>query len=192
MSNRSMLLISNSKQFDHNNYNESEDIIAAASYSIPMFWFSLFSSEDVVYRKLEMDDGTFEDWPMLVVEKDKAIERAIKRKERFLSLLPKSYDSLYQKWILLLQDIRLNYILVDMDEIRMMDDAEDFDRKLIEVLDSLDDLKLSKYDILMRDFAGMQIKESQLGIEIVQPKTEEEIVQFLCGYSWIRKVPWEE
>ncbi|WP_038288152.1 hypothetical protein [Acetivibrio straminisolvens] len=158
-----------------------------------MFWFGLFSYEDLIYRKLEMSDGTFEDWPILVVEKDKAIERATKRKERFLSVLPKTYDSLYQKWIFLLQDINLNYIFLDMDEIRMMEnDTENFDRKLKEILNSLDDFNSNKFDILMKDFVGIQIKEGILDKEISHPKYKEEIIHLLCGYSWIRKVPWEE
>ncbi|GEM_PF-1473997 len=193
MANRAMLLISNSIEFNYENYNESEEVVAAANYSIPMFWFSLFSSEDVFYKKLEMEDGTFEDWPILVVERNIALDRVKKRKKSFLNLLPKGYDSLYSKWINLLQNINLMYIHLDMDEIRMMADNEDeYDLKLKEVLASVDNLTLYNSNILLEYFSGIEIEKSLFGIKINNPKSDEEIVSFLCGNSWIRKVTWEK
>lgn len=65
MANRAMLLSISSKGGEQDG---CADILAAASYAVPLFWLTMCSPEDMVLEEIEMDDETFGLMSMLVLK----------------------------------------------------------------------------------------------------------------------------
>lgn len=75
----------------------------------------------------------------------------------------------------------------------MADSLEQYNKDLIEGLKILDSgrLDILNYQKIFKNFVGLDIKKGFLSNSIICPEIYEDIVSLLCGYSWIKEVPWE-
>jgi len=189
MANRAMLLGVDNKEFDYN----STDILAAGSYCIPLFWFTLYSPEDIVLKEIVMVDGTFEQCPTLIVDWSIAKSRVLERRKHIFAIIPKAYSEIYDTWIRFIDSIEATYLHIDMTEIWMMaDDFNTFYENLKKALNVFIISDQEKISILLNEYVGITIKDKLFTKKNIHPETEEDIISLLCGYSWSGEVPWEK
>lgn len=192
MANRAFLFVSNSDVVNTEECDVKDDVLAVASYCIPLFWFSLFSINDIVYSDVGMDDGSTEKVPKLVVGTAMGRERATERKANFLKLIPRKYESIYEKWLKLLNEVNESYLHVDLAEIWIMEsDSNIFEANIRSALSAVESGNKQNLNVLLDKFVGMKIQTGLLFNKIIHPNSEDEIICMLCGYSWFRKVSWE-
>lgn len=190
MANRAMLLGMSSKEFDNEN---GADILVAGSYYIPLFWLTLYSPEDIVFKKIEMQDGTFEQCPTLIIDYNVAKSRALEKRSYVFSIIPKAYSKLYDIWIKFIDSIEAKYLQIDMTEIWIMvDEFNIFCENLKKALSVFTGSNQADISILLNEYVGIKVQKKLFTKKIIQPETEKEIVSLLCGYSWVKEVPWEK
>lgn len=190
MANRSMLLGRNGKELD---YSEGVDILVAGSYYIPLFWFTLYSAEDIVLKEIEMKNGSLEQCPTLIIDYNVAKLRVSERKNYIFSIIPKAYNELYDIWMKFIDSIKAPYLQIDMTEIWMMaDDLNVFNENLKKALNVFSRLNQNDISVLLNEYVGIKVQKKLFTKKIIHPEAEKEIVSLLCGYSWIKEVPWEK
>jgi hypothetical protein len=184
MANRAYLIYSDSDEapgpsMNGLNYDPDTEILAGASYAIPILWCSLFAEEDMKYHKVEGCRI-----PTLVAERDLASTRFRQRFPALGAAFP-SYSRQIEEWDRLVCGLPLRYVKVDTTEIWLLD-PDGFERRLLssvrwynagapEAMQSLASLSGATYD-----------SENRLLVV-----TEEYEVDYcLHGYRWLREVPW--
>lgn len=200
MANRAFLVLNQSENPNLDVTIEDESFLLACNYSIPLFWFTLYSTSDLFFMDVEMDDGTVDRVPTLVVELSKGIERTEEREGNVFSMIPSSYRDLHQQWVGFLKgianqpDTLTKYVHVDMTEIwTMSDDSEKFEKDLRIALSAVDGTERSLWNVLRREFAGITMRSGLFSKEmtITYPGSVDGIKSVLAGYGWNRKITWE-
>lgn len=200
MANRAFLVVNNSENPTLNGINKNEKALLACNYSIPLFWFTIYSHNDVFFMDVEMDTDTVKNVPTFVVALPKGIERAEEREKQVFQIIPKAYADLYQQWIHFLKDSASHptsltkYIHVDMTEIWIMsDNSEKFERDLRLSLSAVDGAEQLLWNVLLREFAGIKMRSRLFSKEkkITYPDTIDGIKSILAGSNWDGTLPWK-
>jgi len=199
MANRAFLVLNDSENPNLDGTNKNETTLLACNYSIPLFWFTMYSNNDLFFMDVEMDNDTVKKVPTFVVELSKGIQRAEEREKKVFMMIPNSYEDLYRQWTSFLKNIathpniRTKHIHVEMTEIWIMaDDSEKFEKDLGISLSAVDGTENSFWNVLIREFAGIEIRSGLFskGKKITYPDTEDGIKSILAGYDWNRKFKW--
>lgn len=200
MANRAFLVLNDSENPTLDETNKNEKALLACNYSVPLFWFTMYSNNDLFFMDVEMDDDTVKKAPTFVVELPKGIERAEEREKNVFKIIPNSYTDLYQQWISFLKviathpNILTKYMHVDMTEIWIMsDDSEKFEKDLRISLSAADGTENSFWNVLIREFAGIEMRSGLFSKEkkITYPDTVDGIKSILAGYDWNRNFKWK-
>lgn len=192
MANRALLIGNDSEKPILDETDKTEKALLACNYSIPLFWFTMYSQDDVFFMDVEMDNDTIEKAPTLVVALPKGIERAEERAKNVFQIIPNFYTDLYQQWIRFLKGfassptLLTKYLHVDMTEIWMMSrDSEQFEKDLRMALSATDGTEHAFWNVLIKEFVGIEMRSGLFSKEkkITYPKTVDGIQSLLTGYD---------
>ncbi|GCF09144.1 hypothetical protein [Dictyobacter arantiisoli] len=193
MANQVFLVVNDSANPILDEIDKNEKALLACNYSIPLFWFTLYSPNDVFLMDVEMDDAPIEQVPTLVVDLPTGIERAEERANNVFHILPHSYTDLYQQWLRFLKGLAPHpalppkYVHIDLTELWMMsDDTEQFTKDLRMAVSAVDRTDRALWDVLIEEFVGIVMRSGFFSKEkkITYPKTVDGIQSLLTGYDW--------
>lgn len=193
MSNRSYLYMSDTKEPYTSGIPERQ-IVAAANYVIPAFWFSAFEVSDVHEAAYSMEDeDTGEDAivPIAVLRTtvDLARWRALSRRDLCFRMLPDSLRSVYDEWLTLLEGIDMPYLHLEASEIWELD-PEAFRDSLVACTRAFEDGSADNWRILMAQ-ASLDYDATTNQV-FTQDLQAYDMPYLLRGGRWLRPVPWEE
>jgi len=159
------------------------DILSAASYFIPVFWFALFDETSLVDRVSRYGDGRPFSYPVLFDDSHVAVERASRRARLLGSVLPPAYESLYWTFLNLVSNDPHTHIWIDTREMWDLNTPDGF---------------LALLKAALAAFASNPV-EAGAPRDIWQPvfrqagiSDDASITKYkLVGGSWERPVPWE-
>ncbi len=205
MSNR-VFLVQASSPIPDEEYDDN-DVLAGASYMIPVFWYACFKPNDIAPKRVELEDGSTTEIPYIVTTREYAINNLKNRKILLLKYLPVRFEKEYNHFLKLLEDADKEYIHLHTIELWMMHDEGDFESDCEKCLRAFDEEASSakkapvvvrrKPRFLKRPARKPVIPPSWTRLlkqaDIDPGKISETAEDFkLTGYGWFRKVPWEE
>ena len=189
MSNRTYLVAHQGSGFAEK-YDADTEILAGASYCVPLFWLSLFTHESLVRVRTEVEnaDGAtvVAEVPHLVVAAAAGRRMTEERMDGLLSILPAAASSSALEWKALCGTLQDETLQVDCSELWMMD-PDGFGQALRKALAALDEPK----------GLGLAPLSELVGLAIDQPLIKlacdlaEDLPLHLRGYAWVRKVPFD-
>lgn len=119
MSNRTFLIESNS-EFPVPRRKAPSVALAAGKNSIPLYWFSLFDENCIIYNEIFLEGGKLEKYPYLVVPTPDAI-KSLTRKILFLeNLSPNKGKIMVEQWVRLIACVQKPFIHLDPAELCLM------------------------------------------------------------------------
>jgi len=196
MANRSFLVLNHS-----GNPSEewsSEHVIVAASWIMPVLWFSLFRPDDRMTRTEQwIDDDADEDaedvhyhdvgYPALLTRTKIAQQRAITGRHTFVTFFPERLARYYDQWVVLLSNLDAAYVMLDIGELWAMGAPDYFDRLLDSCSKTFAHQQRPDW-VTLCEQSGMKM-DAQSGAVVFE---EEAIGHCLYGYWWERPVPWRQ
>jgi hypothetical protein len=192
MANRTYLISLNS-DIPTDDYNPDQAILAAGSYMIPVFWYSLVDVNNIKNKKAESDDGTTATYPMFIIPTSQAIERAKAKEKQIFSVISKRFVPSFDDWLKLLHSIETKYVHIETLELWMMDEAGVFEN---EIKNCMAAFNSDAAGMLRRLFGKSHSKDwlSLLKQADIDPNNIESTTDKfkLHGYQWVRDVPWKE
>ncbi|MEN8904537.1 MAG: hypothetical protein ABF289_01110 [Clostridiales bacterium] len=192
MPKKALLVAGKSKKFDFGKFNNNYFIVASGENVIPLFWFTLFTNENVEYFDCMLKNGTKIKIPKLVVDFEAGFERLCNRHKQFIKLIPPKMVYLYDKWAFLIQDIDTNYIHIDLSSlISNVEEFRHFDIYIQQILSIIDLVPDPNSISIIKEFIGITFKKSFFSKKIVSHDNLNEITALLCGSSWLNDKPWE-
>jgi hypothetical protein len=196
MANRSFLLVSSSPDPDAN--FESADVVAA-SWRLPLLWFSLFDISDIYQSTLSRCDDEEEDptidngddlplittYPVLITTTAVALKRTQLRRTIFFSHAEQALQPLYDRWITLIMGVEAAYLHLQGDEIWSMGAPEQYDKYLQAGLQAFSANAPDGWSHLCWEH-GISFDRDTQQISF----GDHDVEHVLYGYWWERPVPW--
>ena len=189
MANRTYLVAHRGSGFAEE-YDADTEILAGASYCVPLFWLSLFTDESLVRVPTEVEnaDGAtvVVEVPHLVVATATGKRSTEARLSGLLSTLPAAAGTAAKEWRALCASIEEATLQVDCSELWMMD-PDGFGAGLSQALAALDEPR----------GPGLAALSELVGLSIDQPQGKlvsdpaEDLPRHLRGHAWVRKVPFD-
>jgi len=181
MANRAYLLLHDYPEpVLHNTTGVS--IALAASYSMPVFWISAFSLDCVKSISVpvvnDRGDESSAKVPTLHSDISTAVMRSEAKREFLLNYLPSALLPQYQEWLTLLKNATKRYLQMDIAELWMMAEPQEFEKTLNKCLNAFDRRHAAEVDLLFCQ-ANLDL-DGQRKIKYYD-KTD---VYGLIGYKW--------
>lgn len=180
---------------------DTDAIVGAASYMLPVLWCAAFSPDDIAWcivpelededheedESDEEDDRTGPTYPALLAATDAVRQRARDRRALFLRAFPCTLEGVYADWLALLDGIDAPYLLVDTLEVWGMDTPDVFEADLIECVAAFENDDPRYWSVLLRQATIAWDPNAHM-----MTFDNAAIPVLLRGYEWLRPVPWVE
>jgi hypothetical protein len=184
------------------NYNPDTEILAGASYRIPVFWLSIF---DESHLKAHVVQGF--NIPTLVADAEATKRLLQQRRAAVLAAFPQC-ESRWNAWAQLITEAPFKFFKIDATEVWDMD-SDMFEAQFAKAVrwfssGSADDftklLAAAELPLVKpRGFIGGLLGGgSQPGYDsktktiTAAPPPEPSVGHYLYGYSWVRPTPWKD
>jgi len=164
---------------------DRNDILCAASYMIPVFWYMLFDQESVVNVTADAEDGGKVEYPYLSKAGPDAISLANSRWNVVRRAIGSEHDALFQTWLNYVTLKSQGYLQCETGELWMMfDDTPTFLRHVELCMSSYADALPIAQSAAWQELLGQA--NAWDGAKVSPAGTFS-----FCGYAWDVKVPWE-
>lgn len=162
------------------------EILCAASYMIPVFWYMLFDHSSIIAASADTEDGEKVEYPYLSRRAADAIAVAKTRWPALRQSLGLQYDKLFETWMGFVEKKSDGFLQCETVELWMMfDDTTSFRDHVGKCLDVFD---RSSPDVKSAEWQELLGQANALNGGTVAPAGDFSF----CGYGWDVPVPWEE
>ncbi len=127
-------------------------VLKAANYSLPVLWLALFKDRNRASRSLEVCDAEgqsfFEEFPTLHTSLSNALENWGQRRGVLEGFLPEELHTYLRRWDDTLSALATPFIQVELSELAMMMEPQEFEESLnlsLSALDTLDETALAEF-----------------------------------------------
>lgn len=161
------------------------DVLCAASYMIPVFWYMLFDQASVIIVSAETDDNVKVEFPYLSKAGPAAIALARSRWEVVREVVGAEYDSLFETWLSYVAPKARGYLHCETGELwAMFDDTPSFLRHLYLCFGALARAQPVAQSAPWQELLGQANAWDGTAVAPAGAFS-------FCGYSWDGEVPWE-
>jgi hypothetical protein len=161
------------------------DILCAASYMIPLFWYMLFDQSSIISASAATEDGKEVEYPYLSRSGNEAISAALARWPAVRAVVGPEHEPLFYTWHSFVEPRSKGFLQCETVELWMMfDDTASFVRHVELCLQALTQPIGSGLSPAWRELLG---QANVLNGEAVSPPGS----YSFCGYDWVHPVPWE-
>jgi len=182
MSNRTFLLSTNSAARAAEGVHD--EILCAASYMIPVFWYMLFDHASVTYAAADTEDGGKVEYPYLSKAGPDAISLAQSRWSVVRQAIGPQHDTAFQTWLNFVAPKSRGYLQCETGELWMMfDDTPKFLRHVELCLSAFSEAPPIVQSAAWQELLG-QANAWDGGVSPAGRFS-------FCGYAWETQVPWE-
>jgi hypothetical protein len=189
MANRTFLLRSNNIESYDSAHPES--ILCAASYSIPIFWYSLFDAEDAIIKKTPLEDGSDYEYLAYSCSAKKGLESSLKRLPKLIEYFGGEVGVWHKLWKGFIESHSGDLLSVETVELVMMDEPKVYEKHSKACIQA--------FNLPLFKTRGLIFKKKELNSNWYELLGQVEALDFLhelkdymfCGYSWMEEVPWE-
>lgn len=190
MANRSYLICTSSN-YSYDSLNQDQ-VLCAASYMIPIFWYMLFEEKDLHLASVPCDAGepNFE-YSILSASKVKALSLAKSRLPKVIQLFGEKISEVFYVWLSHIEGISETTIVLETCELAMMSDLAAYKNEVEQHISAFYANPISTQGFFKtKDTLNLNWKSMLEQAEISNTATMPDVYK-LCGYSWVKDVPWE-
>ena len=190
MANRSYLVCTSS-EYNFSSLNENE-VVCAANYMVPIFWYMLFDENDLVPVFVQGYDGEPDfNYDLLSTSKVKALSLAKSRLPLLLRVFGEEISQVFCIWLSHIEMLSESSLVLETCELAMMSDFGEFKTEIEQYISaySTDPMSRSGFFKVKKSLNGTWkslLAQADISDVASIPDTYK-----LCGFSWVKNVPWE-
>lgn len=183
MANRTFLLSTNS--LERPAESERNEVLCAASYMIPIFWYMLFDRASVITVAADTEDGEKVEYPYLSKAGADAILLAKSRWNDVRHAIGPDHEAIFQTWLNFVTPKSQGYLQCETAELWMMfDDTPTFLLHIELCLNAFSEALPIVRSAAWQELFGQA--NAWNGAKVSPAGTFS-----FCGYAWDVAVPWE-
>ncbi len=183
MANRTFLLSTDSPAKPENGVRI--EILCAASYMIPVFWYMLFDRSSVITVVADAEDGGKLEYPYFTRLGFEAVAAATSHWSNVRRAIGSKHDGLFEMWINYLTHKSQGYLQCETAELWMMfDDTPSFLHHVELCMTALSESRPAGESVAWQE---LLVQANAWDGKEVSPAGSFSF----CGYEWEAKVPWE-
>lgn len=171
----------------------ANDVVCAGNYVVPVFWYMLFEESDAQEFRTPCDDGGDYIYRGYAKERNAAAELAASRVPRLRELFKTDLGSIFNTWHAFVKEQHGELIILEPCELTWMDKkptkhANESVKCINAFASPVTELRglFKKKRRIHRNWEMLLV---QANIPNVDEQPE---IDSLCGFSWEKKVPWED
>jgi hypothetical protein len=164
---------------------DRNEILCAASYMIPVFWYMLFDRASVINVEVDAEDGRKVEYPYLSKPGADAISLVNSRWNAVKRAIGHEHDALFQTWLSYVTPKSQGYLQCETGELWMMfDDTPTFLRHVELCMSAFSEALPIGQSAAWQELLGQA--NAWDGAKLSPADTFS-----FCGYAWVAEVPWE-
>lgn len=195
MANRSFLVRVDQRPCPMDRVKEDQ-VLCAASYTIPVFWFMLFDSGSIVETQArDEDEAGVVEYPCLSAVTEEALQLAYSRWAVVEKAIGPTYKPLFRTFCEFIKAVSGGYVQCETAELWMMEaDTDAFLSYLHERLSAFDEPLYQRAGFfglrkaISKSWNALLMESNAVSNKRIASAKPES----LCGYGWVREVPWGE
>jgi hypothetical protein len=172
-------------------YDPDRDILAAASYCVPVFWYALLDESSILNGEIALDDGTTAQCPYLLTTVVDARARFTARMNQIFMVIPQTFRPLADEFCRMFDSLEGTHLHIDAVELWMMDESDVFLVQVRKCLSAFDGDALSGILAAIHRKSKWRELLRQVDIDFYNVAASTEPHK-LTGYGWVRPVTWKE